>query len=948
MDFEQLRKRAASGFDRPISITFFNNIKTSKRDTLTVAWKDLVQVLTEMVEVDDRDQQARLINLNKYRTEDDPEAEWDISDYTNERYLTKGKKNIVSVDGIFLDIDNEPDGTEEDKSRYDRSRQRLSYEDAVEVFKDFEYVIYPSWSHRQVVYEWNEGGWKKVKTDGDDGLDRFRIVVPFEQPCPFEIFERIEESLAEVFFNYAAPESFRASQIFYTPIWKKDEKQFNATHYNKGKALDWSGLKRKEIPVYDKKEIVRSDVIGGEGKILLDTLDIVSFLQDQGLQPKTGRSSWQECICPMGHTHSKDNKAAYYVGPDGWGFSCKHTSHGQFKRSEFVKHFGIEAFRPYCETEPVKTGEEVVSEFLSKMDKKRKEQYLDVDNTKSDVLDKIDTECVQPYNRKKRSELIERKCVKHNWNGSMLLFAFEGFGKSHYAYLEVKKNKKKVLFASLSNEQAEEQAESFRLAGLNVQFIAGRKYQLGKLGYECVMYKRRHPWDAGEVNKKETIELIAEQSDRAGDDAIEWATDIWDSCAPDLPKWHRYDVVVTTMARVNAWGQSLVLDEMEDSQKKGEVVGNKKGGVGLKELKNAFDSSLRETKLEERRDFILPRGTIIFFDDPAAEQLKMLAPYDKEYKEVKIRNRSLETVVVSEKMYFVRPSELTLTFGLEPYHLVFTTTEILTKHLIEKEHERIGRKLYQPVLMPERKMRAGDITMIKTDKVRSKVDGVLPVMMNRLLKEGFKFTYIADGQSQNVNLVNNKGQNQFADDDVIVEISMPHWNTVTDWLAELRWDGSERAIVELILVLDALHQAIGRNSGYRWVDKMTLNRKECIILCEPRMYKRINEYSRYHINEMIDDVMTYGSLNRTEYDEQLVDAIVWFLRNFNRYVVQGVGNERNAFINDIKDVMKSLKRGDKMFFTRRLETALKTLIKKADTTYKNRLSIAIGELSLLE
>ena len=228
-------------------------------------------------------------------------------------------------------------------------------------------------------------------------------------------------------------------------------------------------------------------------------------------------------------------------------------------------------------------------------------------------------------------------------------------------------------------------------------------------------------------------------------------------------------------------------------------------------------------------------------------------------------------------------------------------------------------------------MLAGDITIIRTPYVRRKTDGFLRVIMARLAKEDFKFEYFADGQGARWNLTNTKGQNQFTDKDTVIEISYPHQDKVFRYVDELHWSPNDQEAMRVIITLDTLQQAIGRNGGYRWSDSEERDRRASVVLCEPKLYKPIVKYVRYAVGETIDDPDTFVGLKK-EYDG-LVGGLCWYLRNFDRYITSGIGNERQAFRNDVMTVFKLCETTfRKATFKQRILEALKNKIGCSERT----------------
>lgn len=855
-----------------LNLTTFKNVKSSRKIQNTVDWDSLVEFLTTMVEIDDRDTEGLLFNLTRYKTEKDTDVEYNENSF-GKKYITKSISNVIDVGGLILDFDNEPpqNVNPDNIPLFNFDHQRISIQQAKEIFKDFEYVLYPSWSHNQVAYSWNGTGWDKVKTTIKP-LERFRIVIPFNIPCPIGVYKRLEKSFTKLTHHKAAPESFRSTQIFYSPVWPKGLPITDTCYHNTGKFLDWSTLKLSDKPKpFTQKPIIHTGIVGGKGKILLDTLNLELFLQDQGLNP-TGNGKWKTCICPK---HS-EHLAHYSVLNDNWIFSCKHTSHGQFKKQEFINHFGLDAFRPYCETEIPEDNTDSIKSFVSSFKKTVIKDDPLPDKTQPevppdifDLLDIVEPTSCEPYTRDKRGQLIQKHCLRKKYD-FMLLYAFEGFGKSYFAYLEAKK-RRKILFASSSNEQSLKQGQEFRDKGLKVQIILSREYLLkNQYNINVTNYSASNPWESEKINEKDTKKTIKNDLNIDSDDEVD---EFWKSLSPPEVDWS-HDIICTTIARVGSWGK-------------------------IQHQSKQFDVGFRKTVLPHSKRLI-PKEGIVIFDDPDKKYFTTLHPYSEAWKNAKVDQSPITPITVNKRQYLKKPKKYELGFGIDS-KIVFTTTELLTAGLIKRQF-----RTYDPKLMPDLQMIAGDITLIKTNMVRSKNDGLLPPIMSRLQREGFKFNYIADGQGVNHNLTNTKGQNELSDTDNIIEISLSHYKTVTHYLDELGWDETDRNTLNLIFALDDVQQAIGRNSGYRWSDKKDNDKKRSLVLCEPKLYKILLKYMRYYVNNTIDDIEKVTSLKK-DYTT-LEGGLFWYLRNVDRYLCQGVDNNVKAFKTDVNDCVKTVKR----------------------------------------
>ena len=551
---------------------------------------------------------------------------------------------------------------------------------------------------------------------------------------------------------------------------------------------------------------------------------------------------------------------------------------------------------------------------------------------------------VLPFDRIRRAKILKNKCLKPKSN-NMLMYAFEGFGKSYLAYLLVVLRQKKIVFASACNEQAVEQAEQFqklfdelnerKIVELNdegwieekdsnskkykVQLILSRKYQLKeKYNFEAIMQHGTAPWDSVSVNKSATIEKLMREKNIC----IEQAMKIWDDCAAQKPDFNEYDIICTTHSRVQIWGRMYnttnVAVRKQEEQK--EIVETRNqlrdAAWGINEgneerVLNEFPKTETDNIQYYLEAKIVPHGSFIIYDDPGIEDFRSLHHWRKSYDEHnqnvekgreigKKTGKEITKIVVNDREYAVRPEEYALGYGFSgDIFRVYTTTEMLTCLMIQRQFHNV----YTPKLMPDQQMYAGDITLIKTEMVRSKEDGFLPLVLNRLSKEGYNYKFIADGVGSEYNHTNNKGQNCLKDKNIIVKVSIPRFERITALMDELNCDNSDRAMLEKVVSLDMAHQAIGRNSGYRWSDKENHEeRKHCIVLADPKLAKTFYEKSRYYIKRYIPNPESVIELKR-EYNNA-IDGLCWFLTYLNRYICFGLEREKLAVINDYKEVLK--------------------------------------------
>jgi hypothetical protein len=910
------------------------------------AWDRILKEFHKGIETDDK-YSVPLFNLTRFV------AKGNTPDFIVEDKALGGVKprrvqaNVIAVDALIIDYDNDS-----------RLQHLWTMDEVAEKFKDYAFLMYSSHSY-----------WKNHPE-----VEKFRLILPFSQSMPISAYQ--DDWIPYVasmkrFIGYAEPEVL--PEEFQSPdedtgkvaTWDKpsiDKASFNPVQgyflpscpvgkevvyrvNNTEKFLDPFVFEKAEIkkPEMTPLIIPPTATRGGTGKVIRETFDVFQWVKDNGLYMRPLGGGKHQIVCPWLREHTGADKSGTVLLPPLSGslpnIHCRHNHN--VSTWKLIKEQGDEAIRSYCMTRSDDDFSDELAAVLKRHRNRKEDEVLDEKERKriqvEDLFPGITTEPVQPYTRAKREELIRKKCLNYiprKDENITLLYAFEGFGKSYYATLLVKEKKRKVLFASISNEQAAEQADSFRSHGLRVQFIPGREHLLRKNHKVEVQHQEGStPWDTERVAETSTKKWMKDNQ-KLSDEQID---QIWTETEAPEPNFSEYDIVCTTIARVMSYGRI---------QRNRLVSGF---GFVVKRTNDAEGLGIRDD------DRIVPANVVVFFDDPDREFFTWNRAYDPKYwerikegrkqrladqglteddlaeipEEIRIDHERIEVEKINGRDYFVRPDGLVLGYGLIGNQLVFTTTEELTRRLILRMYDNV----YEPTLMPESKMKAGDITMVKTNIVASKRDGFLPPMMNRLQKEGYEFNYIADGQGSMVNLVNNKGQNIFADKDNVIEISEPHNDVVTRFIDELHDDGwteSDRNAMKVILAMDAVQQAIGRNSGYRWSDKPNHEKRECVVLCEPKLHAALIKYMRYHVGTAIDDVKKQGTAKR-DYGT-LVGGLCWYIRNLDSYLRNGIDTRGQAFMDDVKEVRGGLPNGQRRTFTKRLVAALKEKIRTCQDT----------------
>jgi hypothetical protein len=372
---------------------------------------------------------------------------------------------------------------------------------------------------------------------------------------------------------------------------------------------------------------------------------------------------------------------------------------------------------------------------------------------------------VDCYSRKERNNLTIKaynKWKRLNQNKIMLLYAFEGFGKSRIVNILVD-DKQKVALGCKTNEQSEEQFFKFNEQGLKVQLLLSREYKMKKLGplyADCIVTATpKHPWDTPGADESAT------KSNLIGiGHTKEEADFIWLETASDKMDWDNHDVIIMTHTRLALIGRIQEFDRR----------GHSRFGFTLD------------------WEPIIPTKVICIWDDCDRTDFAWLSPYDNKYAGLEIDGKLVETKSFKkvnknkleyEAHYFIKPECFRYGFGIHNRQ-IYSTTEEITTFLIQRY---VGKEnLFVPKLMPEDKMKAGNITIFKTKMTGRNKDGLLLPLLSRVKKEGYDFYTIGDSISP-INHTNNKGQNIYDDKHIVVEISQMNMVNIPQWLDELGW-----------------------------------------------------------------------------------------------------------------------------------------------------------------
>jgi hypothetical protein len=749
-----------------------------------------------------------------------------------------------------------------------------------------EFVLFTSFNHQ------------RKKSADDYQRDKFRVVLPFKEPMPAKSYAQYGPHLTEVFAPGCDKRLAVVSQLYAFLYCPKETQHLAQVIHHAGSPLDW-----RDWPVAGKvakstslpKKAAGSPPLDRSDR-WLEPRDLVRTKANQWIAVEEMQGHISDLYCPF---HDDKSPGAFAKRmPDGRIFLHCHKCGTAFMRT------------------PAGGSSSAMSTGMK------------VDPSVSMTAAAPSETVEEPYDRARRERLLIKTCIRGWETGTLLLYAFEGFGKSRLCpllaqvdQLDVDEKVKKryrlagqervcVVFATKSNKQADEQAEGFRIQvasmaaeggrAARVQLITGRAYNLKQLfAVDAVMDDGTHPWDAGDVNRKKTLAEIQKKLDCDDQRAIE----IWERTDAAEPDFEHHEIIVTTHERVRAWGR------IQDQSTR------------------EWDGK-RDTK---NRKF--PYGVIVFFDDPGRSDFMLLAPYNEKFVKTRVDGKPLEQVQIGDYHYLIRPKLFHLDSGLYDTKLIFTTTEMVTRKLVEKHYPDV----YVPELMPANKMKAGEIAVISTNCVHASRDGLMLALVHALKRDGFDVTLIGDGMGAQWNHQTNKGVNSF-DTDLLIEVSFPTPAETTLLANELYGSTQDLRTVQVAIALDKMHQAIGRVGGYRFSDRPEEKRHRCVVLCDPKMRDDLVQQTRYFISHTeYADGWRDGGLKKPD---DLYGLVSWYLRNVPRWITERDGR---YFLSDVHKAIgtaRDLRRID------RLLKALKT--HREDITQKDGTATHPKAVEILE
>jgi len=826
---------------RDIQLNIFHNKFDSQVKSQVTSWENLVKFFTSPHEVLEDKFDSPLFNGVRYKDIDQiPESsdDWDLDDITGKYFVRRRKINIVESDLFVIDYDG-----------------GVTLNDMLDRFKDYEFIYYTSYRH---LY------------DGE--TEKFRLIFPFHKPIPSWVknneygvcidygeWYQVIDSLKE-FSGPCDPTSFIPNTMYHIPSTHESRVDLSKSGYNKGKLLNWEEFDLVSFEESENTSYTTQSVTGNKSERYL--------LPDQILETQKGNVVVSEITgvisgvkCPF-HNDKKGTEFVRKVEVSGNIFLRCNTCVEKFymRSKESVLHFN----KKITNTKPPKDSKVCTFDELLEFDDDRR--YFD-------SKDRVRVT--------KQLDEIKKSIETSRIDKSHILYLPEGSGKSHLV-IQMATEGKRIIFCCKSWSQVESKYQEYERIGIKegfrVQVVRSKDGKFRKrFDTKPIRVKQKYPFSSSKIDLESTINEIEKNNPSLSSEFVRICCELFDSDSLS------FDSV--SHPTVDEEGYS---DEITKS------ITDPNTRIVL----TTFEQ-LRIHKLKNNK---IPNDWIVWIDDPDNNDVIDINPYHNSgWNELHEDDIEKKTKLIGDRRYFTRPCERSLGYSVMDRKVIYTTTEIITLQAIELMMKKRGEEYILHNKMDN--LVGGKITVLGTDKVWKRFDGIIPLLTRRLSKKNYKTKLISDGLSSEINHSNNKGRNDLNITNLLVELSAPHpeqVKTLCDALeVEYKKVGND---LKRTIVLDQLHQAIGRNSGFRWKGY------QCVALVDKGIHQSILENVRYKIdtdNSVLIDRTSKMSRKEKRTSEN-VTPIVEEVESFLNKTVEYVSDTRKVKP-DIKFVLKSIK-----------------------------------------
>ncbi|MFD2752861.1 hypothetical protein [Comamonas terrae] len=831
----------------PVASTFGINLFRSVQDGVhyrsdDLTWEEFTDfMIEEGHQVSPCKEAVKLFNATRFKTLDEAVKE-DRGGYREDpdgtQLVRRQQRNAVAVELLIVDYD----GT-------------LTLDEARERFKDYEYLGYTSHSH--------------LKTPD---VHKFRLIFPLTSPIPAHqyhneygmlqeqgVFYDLSEAL-QAFAPTCDPVIARPAQVYYLPSVPEERKADAVIWRNHGTVLDWTTWKHNSAYARDPHD--SSPVPRKASGLPNRTLDPDQVFQHrQGTiraSEVTGRI--QHVCCPFhGDTQGSEFLARYPSGVVC--FHCKHCGSFTLPPSHRLT-LPIQQEMPDTLHEMLENSFEPV--WLDHEDRQHIARTLE--SYKRDIL----------------ADRAEGMGGGLQFK-SHVIYLPEGAGKSQLAmsflrdppqpYFPPMREalyRHQIIFACKSWKQVREKEASFRpqlqAIGRSCRIAWSFDGSIERRFNVKVRRKAGGPFIPGDLIPDETFEDIRRENPRLSEKFIRVA---WTILGDDPVRFKRMaipdHVDVTPDTPVD--DEDLIFDDM-----------------GSEPPAMIFTTFAQLRLLAAKHDRI-PMNWIIWIDDPDLDEFLDIKPRHSSAKADDAKTRTIDGT-----NYDIRPEVQSLGVPFKHHRCIYTTTERMTLRLLENH---LG-KHHTPYTVHGKRQQVtgGKITLLGTDKVQTKFDALIPLLIRRLEKDHqTEITLIADGIPADFNHSTNKGRNDLKNRNILAELSVPHptqIKTVCDALG-LKYSEHQRAVGHDLMV-DKMHQAIGRNSGFR------TSGAECVVLVDKKRHAAIVNECGYLI-DTANSVIIDKTAKMGRSDSRLTDSASPLVKQIERFL-----NHPTEYLSDFRKV----------------------------------------------
>jgi hypothetical protein len=867
-----------------IHINFFRDEKDTIVDPSKGTWEEIVSFFTRPHEIIESKTDAKLFNLAHYKAlsqvPNDP-AYWIHDNISGLCYVRRKQVNLIENHCFVIDYDD-----------------TISIAEVKEQFKDYEYILYTSYRHLH-----------------DDKTEKFRIIIPFTTPIP--TYRNIDEygNIVDEGDWYVVKESlkqltgpcdntsFNPNTIYNLPSCPSSRVDKSFSEHHKGKSLDWAQLEKTKSTSTSSSNTDTLNNNIDKGYLSPDTI-LHTKTGDIKLSEVTGTVEGVTCPNPE-HNDQKGSEFAKKVEHTGNIFVyCKKCEKSFFMRNESTSSSNEDSPLPdkaQKRTDKIRQKikqEKFLDEIFEKSDDKTYEDPEDRELVKKELnkIKNIINEDVGYTRGLKTAVTIDLPTRKYK---SHIIYMTEGAGKSRLV-LDMANDGQKIIFACKSWEQVESKYKEYTEAGkvfnFGVKIVRSKDAKARyRFNTKVIRGEQKYPFTPAKILDEETIDAIIKTNPDLSPDFIRLS---WQFFGADKLSFNEIPY------QYQEGPDSFYEDEISPSLADNDT--------------RIILTTFEQLRIHRLKNIYIPKDWLIWLDDPDMSDVVDIEPYDtKKWDELSDDQFEKKTREVNGKTYFRRHPKQSLGDSLKQYKCIYTTTESITLRGIE-----LMMKNRQEEFITHDKMyniSGGHITILGTEMVRKRYDGIIPLLARRLTKEKYPTTLIADGLSTEINHSNNKGRNDLSKTNLLVELSIPHPAQTRTYCDSLSLPfRSNRTEITRSIILDKLHQAIGRNSGYRW------HGFECVVLVDKGVHKNIVDETRYRIDEensvIIDRTKSMSSQDARTSDSvsPIVQRAESFLNNVYEYI-----SDNRKIKPDIEFVFKSItEQQKKLSYAVRLIVAL--------------------------